>query len=294
MNDVERWIYVEGPEPESLRPFLDTIRDAPLPTPEHKARQALRCFAAADAVLARMREEGPEPEEKEKEKEKEEEHEGAGDAATVDFASPRPDMVRRVPEDGATVRSPTFDERPPTSPEQSAADLSAAALPAPPAMAPAPPVDAGPRAPSAFAITKPSQDDLALEARKYTLPFNPSPPVPPPGQGVARTTELSVVGRVQGETRPLTGSPLTGSTVGAGAGSFPTLNVKQYASFCTDLAFWPAHAAQTFHKYGVRDEAARAAMDEEWRTQFAKLPTLWAEFAQARAEYEAWLWARRG
>jgi hypothetical protein len=43
MNDAERWIYFDGPEPAHIRPLLDALRELPPatlppPTPEQRER----------------------------------------------------------------------------------------------------------------------------------------------------------------------------------------------------------------------------------------------------------------
>ena len=54
MNDIDGWIYFDGPEPESIRPLLDALRELPPSTPEDKQRMARRLFEKLDAELARM------------------------------------------------------------------------------------------------------------------------------------------------------------------------------------------------------------------------------------------------
>jgi len=83
--------------------------------------------------------------------------------------------------------------------------------------------------------------------------------------------------------------PSVQSTVTRAPDLFPTLDVKQFVAYSTNLALWPAQAAETFSKYGVKSEAARAALDEHWRTRFTSEPELWVEFQQARADYLGWL-----
>jgi hypothetical protein len=53
MNDVDRWIYFDGPEPERVRPLLDALREvaAPRPTPEDKARRLAAILEKLDASL---------------------------------------------------------------------------------------------------------------------------------------------------------------------------------------------------------------------------------------------------
>ena len=62
MNDVDRWIYFDGPEPERLRPLLDAMREVamPRPTPEEKARTLAAILEKIDARLGRVTEGGAE------------------------------------------------------------------------------------------------------------------------------------------------------------------------------------------------------------------------------------------
>jgi hypothetical protein len=56
MNDVDRWIYFDGPEPERVRPLLDALREvaAPRPTPEDKARRLAAILEKLDVSLGRV------------------------------------------------------------------------------------------------------------------------------------------------------------------------------------------------------------------------------------------------
>lgn len=51
MNELERWLYLDGPEPELLRPILDALSD-PLPTPEEEERMVRGALARLDARLS--------------------------------------------------------------------------------------------------------------------------------------------------------------------------------------------------------------------------------------------------
>ena len=37
MNDIDRWIYFDGPEPEQIRPLLDALRDLSPATPQDES-----------------------------------------------------------------------------------------------------------------------------------------------------------------------------------------------------------------------------------------------------------------
>jgi hypothetical protein len=61
MNDVDRWLYLDGPEPDHLRPLFDTLRDLEPATPADRARAARR-FAATRAAELRDENSAPEAE----------------------------------------------------------------------------------------------------------------------------------------------------------------------------------------------------------------------------------------
>jgi hypothetical protein len=110
MNDADRWIYFDGPEPEHIRPFLDALRDLPPATPEDKERAIRRFLATLDATLSRREEPAGAEEGR------------ASDAPGAPFAPSVPiaplDVERRRAEDGATVRSPKLDDRRDASPPE--------------------------------------------------------------------------------------------------------------------------------------------------------------------------------
>jgi hypothetical protein len=54
MNDVERWVHLEGPEPEGIRELMDAGREVPDLTPE-QAERMRRSFLKALAAQRRKR-----------------------------------------------------------------------------------------------------------------------------------------------------------------------------------------------------------------------------------------------
>jgi hypothetical protein len=122
MNDAERWIYFDGPEPAHLRPLLDALRELPPPTlppptPEDKERVIRRILERLDARYPR----GQAPAGG-----VEAEREGSGTAgapnapkALIEPKAPvapiapiaAPDVARRGNKDDATARSLTFEDR---------------------------------------------------------------------------------------------------------------------------------------------------------------------------------------
>lgn len=55
MNEIEAWLYHDGPEPEQLRPLLNAFREAPPATAEAKERVARQVRERVKAELARRR-----------------------------------------------------------------------------------------------------------------------------------------------------------------------------------------------------------------------------------------------
>jgi hypothetical protein len=119
MNDAERWIYFDGPEPAHIRPLLDALRELPPstlppPTPEDKERVIRRILERIDARYPR----GQAPAGGE-----EAEREGSGTAgapkALIEPKAPvapnapiaAPDVARRGNKDDVTARSLSFEDR---------------------------------------------------------------------------------------------------------------------------------------------------------------------------------------
>jgi hypothetical protein len=122
MNDVERWIYFDGPEPAHIRPLLDALREQPSatlppPTPEQRERAVRRFTERLNALYPR--EQAPAGGE-------EAEREGSGTAGAPEVSSapiePKapvapnapiaaPDVARRGNKDDVTARSLTFEGR---------------------------------------------------------------------------------------------------------------------------------------------------------------------------------------
>jgi hypothetical protein len=59
MNQVERWIYFDGPEPASVSWLLDPLRDVPEETPEESDRVARALFARLGIAADTWAEDGP-------------------------------------------------------------------------------------------------------------------------------------------------------------------------------------------------------------------------------------------
>jgi hypothetical protein len=300
VNDVDRWIYFDGPEPESVRLFLDALRDLPPATPQDKEHLACHFFERLDAALAS----GEEPPSEEEAPESEV---GPPSAPLARPSAPlaRPDVqppVVRVAEDGATARSPSapsfIEERiettdppepnPSASPREIDVVYAGGVVPRPPVV----------RAPEIFTSTAPLEFPAELRAPADALPFKP----PVPGKPrAARTQQVPVMPAPGlGETAPLGDDSIAKAlaalpfmfTVGAGVVLFPRFTIEQYASLRAELAVWPARSAEILVRYHVLDEAARGALDAHWQKHFAEHPEARAAFESGLAAYTRWLHAQ--
>jgi hypothetical protein len=228
-------------------------------------------------------------------------------------------------EEGATVRSPSLDERPAAPPPAEPPSLPAEppslppkplSLPAEPPSLPAEPlslpteppslpVDAREPSPPAG---RPAEDlkitsvalDIPAELREQMgrLPFKPRAP----GTELAWTMQVPVLNQSQGRTAPLADDsiakavaalPFVGNTVGAAPVPVPRLPLETYASLRAELSLWPERLAEILPRYHVINEAARRTLEEHWERELAASPEARATFDKALAEYTAWLRTRR-
>jgi hypothetical protein len=294
MNDADRWIYFDGPEPEHIRPLLDALRDLPPATPEDKERAIRRFFYKLDAMLSR-REEPAGGEEGQRR-----DPPGAPGAPIAPIAPPQPE--RRWAGGGPTARSPTFADLRDASPKE---EPSAPEVPFEARGPRAADTGAAPEAPgeraAEGAVGTGLVPDLPAEVweRLGRLPFRPASP----GQAADRTMKLPVMGRGQGETAPIRGDsiakavaalPFAGNTVGTGIVLIPRLNLEQYASLRAELAVSPERVGEILPRYHVLSEASRRALDEHWAERLAGNGEERAAFERAVGEYSAWLRASRG
>jgi len=264
VKDDNAWIYFDGPEPESLRPLLDVLRNLPPSTPAEKEQRVRRVLERLDAEAARRGE--------------------VANAGAIPRA-PAEHPVGDVGRDGATVRSPSFDERP------------SVPLPAEP-----PPVDARePRPAEGWPVedwkTITSVVEVPAELRELMgrLPFMPRAP----GPELARTMKAAAPYWLKGQTAPLgedsipkppgAALPFVKNTVGPALAPFPLLPLEAYASLRAELSLWPERSAEILPRYHVNNEAAHAALEEHWQRELAASPEARARFGKLLAEFTAWL-----
>lgn len=271
MNEIERWIYFDGPEPEPIRRLLDALAELPPSTKEDSERRSRRLVATIEA------------QERQKEQRRAQERERESPVAAERVIAPAPSTY-----DGReTTRSPepvtataANDPRWKNEPVR--------------VMSEGPP--AGPK-PDLFAGTA-QAFEIPDHLRPSALPFRPPRPEEP---RAAKTLQVPVKRLAFGETLDLGGKafeeamaalPFLTSTVGAGVVPYPTLTLIQYASLTAELSVSTAAPSEILVKYHVLHEAARAALDEHWRRRLADNAEERATFAQKVAEFTAYLRAR--
>lgn len=71
--------------------------------------------------------------------------------------------------------------------------------------------------------------------------------------------------------------------------TFPRLPIESYASLCAELTVFPARATEILKKYGIKDDQARAALDEDWRARLAQHADTRETWQKLCAQYEAYL-----
>ncbi|XXX80528.1 hypothetical protein WMF30_17345 [Sorangium sp. So ce134] len=148
--------------------------------------------------------------------------------------------------------------------------------------APADPASLVPPGMRKFTDLRETQPTSAAASSAPVLPFGP--PAPPEPARLGAT--LAEVPRGMRHFASLTGTqptseapaaaalPFSSSSARAappaGAPPAPALSLEQYASLCADLAVAPASAEALFARYGLREPAARRAVDGFWRDRLAR------------------------
>lgn len=69
----------------------------------------------------------------------------------------------------------------------------------------------------------------------------------------------------------------------------PQMTLQAYASLCAELSVTPEKSAEVLRRYGVHDEHARRALDEEWRARLAAHPPSNQEWQKLYTTYRDWL-----
>ena len=264
MNELERWLYFDGPEPEQVRSLLDALRDELPPATEEDHE------LAEHYVFAAMEAEGAPP---------------VASAPIPELRAPAVTNERA----GRLVM------------EVAEPELVAPSLVAPPPLAPA---EVAPEAPLSRVQAPLAGTGVALDLRREEweararLPFRPAAPEAPGTPKVAKTMQTPAWRAHLGDTTPIGDDsisramalgPFLGNTLGWGKVLYPRMMVVQYAWFCVSLHLWPDKKAAIFKHYEVMHEAARAALDEHWREVFTARPEERVAFERAAHEYWAYL-----
>ncbi len=303
MNEVERWICFDGPEPEHLRALLDELRDVPPPTPEDRERISRRFVARLDERLGR--------------------------APAPPSAYPKDLRARMVLSEpplemrGIMVSMPSAPPSSgpphprdvfflPVDDERAAAALrSQQSAPFAPCAPPAPPAPVAPVAPVAppAPIDPPPQPEPPLENLSGTAPLRAKPedlvqmgklpfgPPSPEAQRTARTQQMPVYRSGLGDTVPqrddeiqqaIPALPFAGEP-GTSVIRYPNMDCYRYASFCAELAVFPAYVDYIRHRYHVVSKGAHDALDHQWSILLEADPALRALFDRYMTELKGYL-----
>ena len=79
------------------------------------------------------------------------------------------------------------------------------------------------------------------------------------------------------------------TAAGSKPARFPRLTLESYASLCAELSVYPDRAADILGKYGVTDDEARRAVDDDWGARLAENADTREEWERLRATHEGWL-----
>jgi hypothetical protein len=271
VNDVERWIYLDGPEPERIAPYLDALRDLPPATLEDEEEAVRRVCGTIDAELALLMDQHQlvDP--------LMEEEAAAPDAPPAPVA--RPPSVRLA--------------------EAAAPDAPRAPLPRPPSVRPAEAAP-GPRpqfvrlAEAAATLQSRLDQYPAMSDALHHAMLPPAPPAhlaPPPPAHLAPPPPAHLAPPPLAPPPPAHLAPPGWRA--AGAVPFPDLTLEQYASFRAELEIEPERTAGILCAYRVPDEAAGHALVAHWDQRFAAQPGVYATYAGLVARFSVWLFARR-
>jgi hypothetical protein len=273
VSDSDAWLFFDGAAaPEHLRSLLKACRDLPSSMPEEKEQGARRSLDGLDAELARQ---------------------GAPSVAPAAPVAPFTWAPgdRQVGEDGVTVRSPSFADRPAAPPPPSPPPLPVVARePRPPEVRP-PPVDL---------VTTSVALDVPAEFREQMarLPFKPRAP----GTEFTRTMKVPVHDPWKGQTAPdgddsikkAVAAALPFVPADAALVEFPELPLKTYVWLRAELSMWPDRLVEILPRYHVPDKAALRALIRRWEMDLAASPEAHATFERLFAQYTVWLCTRRG
>jgi hypothetical protein len=146
-----------------------------------------------------------------------------------------------------------------------------------------------------LASTEPFELPAELRGQAGKLPFKDPSEVP----RIPRTAQSARAPATLGDTAPLTADMIarakaraalpftsaTESSSGAGAVSFPQLELHEYAWLCAQLNAHPDAEERILALYHVPNRRSRAALDAHWREAFITEPGVWQQFSRLLVEY---------
>jgi hypothetical protein len=282
MNEMDRWIYLDGPAPAELRPLIEALR-APVPIEEEAnlermKRGLLARFKAmrrgaslAESAAAAREAEAPV-------------------VAAVVEAPARWAALRAVEAEAPGVSLGAVEESAGVVREGAVAAIAGAEAEV--AKGAARLVGTAP----VFELPEHLRGGRGALPFKSAAEMAPAPAVP----GSAKTLQIPVM-KGPGDTvgvgdtsieHAMKAGALLGGTVGRGVVPIPDLAVAHFAVLCVELWVRPEREADLMRAYKVVSKAALNALFAYWKERFAARPAEWAEFEAAREEYLV-VWRRQ-
>jgi hypothetical protein len=255
MNDVDRWVHLEGPRPQIVGELLSAAYDAGPEAPEDAERLDRAILARIDASAA----DGSE----------EEEADDGGSAPKPPLQAAHDGGAEPWGDEGSGAPVPKGASRPPEG-----VAGTAMALDLPPEvwhlrgkLPFVPPEQVPPAKRAARTLEVP----VMRSALGETLPLDDH--------------RLAKV---------IATLPFAASTAGEGVASIPDLSLSQYASLCAELTVRPAAASQIRKLYGLSSDAELRLLHEHWWTRLATHPDERAAFAQKLPVFTEFVRSRPG
>jgi hypothetical protein len=109
----------------------------------------------------------------------------------------------------------------------------------------------------------------------------PPPPMPAHAAGLPMQWEQSPPSRASGASMTVEQSPPSRA-------SGSSMTVEQYASFCAELAAFPADQLRIREKYRVSDDAAYRALVEDWQARMTQDTALHHHWYALVQHYQSW------
>jgi hypothetical protein len=257
MNEVDRWIFFDGPEPAHLRPVLDALRAEEPATPADQDRLIRGLLEKLDGATSSAR--------------------AAATAVPVGAEVPLPSPQPSVP---PVAVLPAHGDDPPCP---LALPALVAVPTSPPGVATAPAEelsDAVKQAMGRLPFGKPG----AVPARKAAPKTAETP-------RYRRELGGTVTDGDDAISKAVAAVPFNGCTAEAIV-TFPNLTLDEYTSLCAELAVSPQDAPAILRRYQVLSTPSRRALDEHWQEQLAEHPAMRETFERNFAVFAYWVRVR--